>query len=181
MVVLPLYYKQAGLAGSLIGLLAVLIGLTLGISNVSAQDSMPQTGLPLTQVNLGGRQYLLEVASTPQQAETGLMYRTSLPANGGMLFRFQETRPVAFWMKNTLIPLDMVFIQAGKVVHIAHQAQPCKQEPCPVYPSQQPVDMVIELPGGTARKHHIQTGTTVRLRPLAQAVPAPMASSVSKQ
>ncbi|WP_303673084.1 DUF192 domain-containing protein [Vampirovibrio chlorellavorus] len=181
MVVLPLFSRQAGLTKPLIGLLAVLIGVPWVSNTIWAQDAMPQTGLPLTQVKMGGRQYLLEVASTPQQAQTGLMYRTSLPVNGGMLFRFQETRPVAFWMKNTLIPLDMVFIQAGRVVHIAHQAQPCQQEPCPIYSSQKPVDMVIELPGGTARKHHIQAGATVRLRPLAQAVPAPMASSVSKQ
>jgi uncharacterized membrane protein (UPF0127 family) len=181
MVVLPLYFKQAGLARPLTFLLAVFMSLSLGTSSALAQTPGPQAGLPLTKANLGGRQYLLEVASTRQQAETGLMYRTSLPANGGMVFQFQETRPVAFWMKNTLIPLDMVFIQAGKVVHIAHQAQPCKQEPCPIYPSQKPVDMVIELPGGTARKHHIQAGTIVKLTPLAKAGTRPMTSSVSRQ
>ena len=128
---------------------------------------------------MAGRQYLLEVATTPQQAEIGLMYRTALPVNGGMLFRFEEARPVAFWMKNTLIPLDMVFIQGGQVVHVAHRAQPCRQEPCPVYSSQKAVDMVIELPGGTSRKNHIQAGTKVQLTPIAKVLPATFGSSNS--
>lgn len=179
MVVLPLCCKQAGLLKSLIGLLAVLIGLLLGDSNTWAQDPKPQSGLPLAKAAMAGRQYLLEVATTPQQAEMGLMYRTALPANGGMLFRFEETRPVAFWMKNTLIPLDMVFVQGGQVVHVAHQAQPCRQEPCPVYSSQKAVDMVIELPGGTARKNHIQAGTKVQLTPVAKVLPAIFGSSNS--
>lgn len=126
-------------------------------------EGKPQAGLPVAEMRVGGRKYRLEVASTPAEAEFGLMYRTVLPENSGMLFRFDETRPVAFWMKNTRIPLDMLFVQSGKIVSIAHQAQPCRQEPCPVYPSRLPVDMVIELPGGTARKDQIMAGSRIQL------------------
>jgi uncharacterized membrane protein (UPF0127 family) len=126
-------------------------------------EEKPQAGLPVAEVRVGAKKYRLEVASTPAEAELGLMYRTVLPENSGMLFRFDETRPVAFWMKNTRIPLDMLFVQSGKVVSIAHQAQPCRQEPCPVYPSRLPVDMVIELPGGTALKDQIMAGSRIQL------------------
>jgi uncharacterized membrane protein (UPF0127 family) len=144
--------------------------MMLGVFTVSmlshaepSLDEKPQAGLPLAEMRVGFRKYRLEVASTPTQTELGLMYRTVLPENSGMLFRFNETRPVAFWMKNTRIPLDMLFVQSGKIVNIAHQAQPCRQEPCPVYPSGLPVDMVIELPGGTAQKDQIKEGSRIHL------------------
>ncbi len=122
----------------------------------------PQTGLSETEMRVSGKKYRLEVASTEAQAEIGLMYRTALPEGRGMLFRFDTLRPVAFWMKNTKIPLDMLFVRDNKVVHIAHSAKPCLDDPCPIYPSGQPVDMVIELPGGTAKRDQILDGSTIQ-------------------
>lgn len=150
-------FAFAGLV--LIGVCTAVVMLPqMAVSN----EENPQENLPVTEMRIGNKKYTLEVASTSKQAEVGLMYRTILPENSGMLFRFAETRPVAFWMKNTRIPLDMLFIQSGKVVRITHQAQPCQQDPCPTYASGLPVDMVIELPGGTAHKNHIQTGSQIQ-------------------
>ncbi|WP_373532390.1 DUF192 domain-containing protein [Vampirovibrio sp.] len=145
-----------------LGLLSV-VAVALLSQAEPVPEEKPQAGLPTTELRIGPKTYLLEVASTPKQTELGLMYRTVLPQNSGMLFRFAETRPVAFWMKNTRIPLDMLFVKSGKIVNIAHQAQPCHQEPCPVYPSGLPVDMVIELPGGTALKDQIKAGSLIQL------------------
>lgn len=131
-------------------------------SNPLAQPEQPQTGLSETEMRVSGKKYRLEVASTEAQAEIGLMYRTVLPEGRGMLFRFDSVRPVAFWMKNTKIPLDMLFVRDNKVLHIAHSAKPCLSDPCPIYPSKQPVDMVIELPGGTAIRDRILDGSTIQ-------------------
>jgi uncharacterized protein len=95
----------------------------------------------------------------------GLMYRTSLDTNRGMLFVFSPARPVSFWMKNTLIPLDMVFMSNGIVKHIGANIQPCKVASCPGYgpQSQIPIDNVIELPGGRAAQLKIKVGDRLNI------------------
>ncbi len=177
-------------------LFMALLGLWGGafwLNKAPAKESVPpvaqenglvtlqQSALPETEVLLSNRKYRLEVTSTPQQAEVGLMYRTYLPKDHGMLFTFPEVKPVAFWMKNTKIPLDMLFIRAGKVVHITHQAAPCQSEPCPIYPSGFPVDMVIELPGGTAKQDQLQVGTKVQLLSVASRAPSSSSNKVLPQ
>jgi len=90
----------------------------------------------------------LEVASTPAAMERGLMYRTSLPESSGMLFVFPEDADHSFWMKNTLIPLDMLFIKAdGTIVRIAANTKPLSEDPVPSY---EPVRAVLEIAGGRA-------------------------------
>ena len=111
---------------------------------------------------LGERTFRLEVALTQDQLYRGLMYRTHLPEGQGMLFPFAPPRTVSFWMKNTLIPLDMIFIRRGKVVHIVHNVPPCKSDPCPGYSSVVPVDQVVELPAGTARGCGIDVGASAQ-------------------
>ncbi|RZM83092.1 DUF192 domain-containing protein [Leptolyngbya iicbica LK] len=104
----------------------------------------------------------LEVAETPQQQAIGLMARESLPDDRGMLFPFEPARPVSFWMKNVLIPLDMVFIHQGEVVAIASDVPPCEGDPCPTYgPGRQPVDYVLELRGGRAAELGMQAGDAI--------------------
>jgi len=124
----------------------------------------PQTGLPEAHIALGTRVYRIEVASTPEQAETGLMYRTNLPEGHGMLFPFTPPRPVSFWMKNTLIPLDILFIAKGNLQHVFENAQPCLADPCPTYGVPALTDMVLELPAGTARRDHLVVGATAQVR-----------------
>jgi len=119
--------------------------------------------LPVTaEVEIADQTLGLEVAETPQQQAVGLMARESLPDDRGMLFPFEPARPVNFWMKNVLIPLDMVFIHGGEVVAISNDVPPCEGDPCPTYgPSRQPVDYVLELRGGRAAELDLETGDAI--------------------
>ncbi len=102
---------------------------------------------------------MLELATTPQTRAQGLMHRDSLTPNDGMLFIFPHSAPMAFWMKNTRISLDMLFINTqGKIMHIAAQTTPYSESPIDSHAA---VNQVIELAGGQAAAHHIQTGDSV--------------------
>jgi uncharacterized protein len=96
----------------------------------------------------------VELARTPDNMERGLMYRKSLAQNAGMLFIFEESGAYSFWMKNTLIPLDIIWINQDKeVVFISENTQPCIKEPCQVItPSGGAAKYVLELNAGTAEK-----------------------------
>ena len=112
-------------------------------------------------IHAGGSAFKFEVelATTPAEREKGLMFRKAMGANAGMLFLYPGDEPVAFWMKNTLIPLDMLFLKAdGRIVHIAHDAKPLDETPIP---SGEPVRAVLELNGGTAAALGIKEGDRV--------------------
>lgn len=98
----------------------------------------------------------VEVAFTPDQQRRGLMFRTDLAADGGMLFDFRTAQNVSMWMKNTLIPLDMFFIDStGRVTFIAENTTP---ESTSVISSTVPVRWVLEVAGGTASRLKIKAG-----------------------
>ncbi|MEG3435494.1 DUF192 domain-containing protein [Pannus brasiliensis CCIBt3594] len=105
----------------------------------------------------------LEVARTGEQQAIGLMYRSSLPKNRGMLFPFPEARYARFWMKNVSIPLDMIFLEKGVVRAVFIDVPPCSADPCPVYGPSVPIDSVIELAGGRARELGVKKGDTIRI------------------
>ncbi len=106
----------------------------------------------------------VEVADTPVKRTIGLMNRTSLQEKSGMLFIFDQEGIQGFWMKNTLIPLDMIFISADKkIVHIEKNAQPCKVLDCQTYSSVKPAKYVVEINGGLADKLGIKEGQMVDL------------------
>jgi uncharacterized membrane protein (UPF0127 family) len=107
----------------------------------------------------GPQRFTVELAQTPQQQEQGLMFRRSLPADAGMLFDFGSTQPATFWMKNTLIPLDMLFIAAdGRVADIHERAVPLSEA---TILSKVPVRAVLELNGGTVSRLGIHLGDVV--------------------
>ena len=101
----------------------------------------------------------LEVAITAAEKEKGLMNRPSLPNNRGMVFIFRPPRQVTFWMKDTLIPLDMIFINKGKIVKIAKNAEP--NQTTTLYSSGKEVTEVVEVNGGFSDKYNIMTGDRV--------------------
>jgi hypothetical protein len=104
----------------------------------------------------GSYTFNIEVMDTEAGRERGLMYRKSLAPNAGMLFDFLTPQPVAFWMENTLIPLDMVFIaRDGVVKTIAANAKPMDTTPIP---SGGPVQFVLEIPGGRAAEIGLAPG-----------------------
>ena len=103
-----------------------------------------------------------ELAATEAEREHGLMQRTFLGATDGMLFVFDAPGLHAFWMKDTLIPLDMLWLDAsGKVVSIAESVPPCKTPECPTYPPKAAASYVLEVNAGFAKKHAVRVGDTV--------------------
>lgn len=111
----------------------------------------------------------VEIAADDPTREQGLMFRDHLADDKGMIFLFAKKDVYPFWMKNTLIPLDMVWIdEAKKVVTIARDVPPCKADPCPSYPANGPAPAryVLETAAGVTAKHHLEVGNTVRMEGL---------------
>jgi uncharacterized membrane protein (UPF0127 family) len=107
----------------------------------------------------GPRKFTVELATTPVQMEQGLMFRRSLPADGGLLFDYGSPSMAMMWMKNTLIPLDMLFVDAkGQIVNIHERAVPGSLD---TIAAAAPVRAVIELNGGTAARLGIRPGDKV--------------------
>ena len=109
----------------------------------------------------------LEVARTEPERSRGLMFRTSMAEQAGMIFLFERPGVYPFWMKNTLIPLDMFWTDTtGKVVWIAESVPPCQADPCPEYPPKAVASYVIETNAGFAKRHGVKVGDVVTLRKL---------------
>lgn len=147
---------------AILTLTLILGSCSLNISDLilflKAEDTQPQSLEIRGSFKAKGKTIFLEVAETKEQQEKGLMYRTSLANDRGMLFPYKPPRQVSFWMKNTLIPLDIIFIRDGQVKFILHNYPPCKSYPCPSYGPFVPVDQVIEIPAGQASKLGIKVG-----------------------
>ncbi|MFM7438879.1 MAG: DUF192 domain-containing protein [Snowella sp.] len=115
--------------------------------------------LPITaKTTIKGQAIALEVARTPEQQMLGLMYRTSLPDNQGMLFTFNPPRSARFWMKNVSLELDMIFLKQGTVTAIFSNVPPCNIELCPTYGPAGLMDQVIELRGGRSQELGLKVG-----------------------
>jgi uncharacterized membrane protein (UPF0127 family) len=107
----------------------------------------------------GVHAFSVELATNDEERTRGLMYRKELPEGQGMLFDFERDQPVSFWMRNTYIPLDIIFIQGdGRILRIAENTQPLSDR---LIPSGGPVRAVLEVIGGTARKLGIAPGDRV--------------------
>lgn len=140
--------------------------LSNALPDVTASQSAGQS-LPITAQAMMAEQVIeLEVARTGQQQQLGLMYRDPLPDNRGMLFPFARSQTVGFWMKNVPVPLDMVFLNEGKIVGIENSAPPCTRQPCPVYGPKALVDNVIELRAGRATELGLGVGDPVVIQEL---------------
>lgn len=146
-------------------LLSLVFALAAGAAAHATCSQAPQSlrTEPMTiQTRHGLAHLTVEIADTPDTREIGLMCRTRLADSRGMLFDFRQVQTVAFWMKNTLIPLDMVFIDAdGQVVNVAHEARPMDETP--IY-SRGPILGVLEIGGGRAAALDIQPGDQVHER-----------------
>ncbi len=139
----------AALAGALAALLASGGGLAQGAPGEAVIET-PQ----------GAHRFTVELAATPEARARGLMFRERMNLDHGMLFDFQTEQNVAFWMRNTPLPLDILFIDgAGTVVRIAADTVPFSEAPIP---SRAPIRAVIELNAGTAARLGITPGARVR-------------------
>jgi uncharacterized membrane protein (UPF0127 family) len=142
--------------------IAVLSLLALPMPTMAADAKMPIA-------QIGDNKIKLEVASSPSQIEHGLMYRTSLPEDQGMVFLFRPSSAVKFWMAHCFISLDMMMIKDGKILKIFENVPPCKEtdlSKCPTYPALTEnalnVTEVVEVLGGYSKRHGVKEGDTVK-------------------
>jgi len=106
-----------------------------------------------------GSKIVLEVVAEPETRAQGLMFRSSISPDHGMLFIFPEVDAHSFWMKNTLIPLDIIWIDDAKtVVYVERNVPPCKSDPCPSYPPKGAAKFVLELAAGQATALGLDAG-----------------------
>jgi uncharacterized protein len=131
------------------------------VPSSSAPLQPSSQNLPITaKIVIRNTTISLEVANTSQEQMIGLMARRQMPINRGMLFNFVPARPAQFWMKNTLIPLDMLFLHQGIIKNIQAKVPPCTADPCSSYGPQPDViiDQVIELNAGRAANLGLKVG-----------------------
>ena len=115
--------------------------------------------MPLTIRSANGtHRFKVEVARTPEQQSTGMMFRRSTPPNHGMIFPYAPPQEVAFWMRNTLIPLDIIFIRTDGTIARITTAKPLDETPVP---SGEPIVAVLEIAGGRAAALRIKAGDRV--------------------
>lgn len=138
------------------------LGLALGLalSGAAARAAECDAGQVWLKGAWGETRFSVELADTAAERARGLMHRESLPRGAGMLFVYEHPQRTAFWMKNTLIPLDMIFAdRSGVVVHVHHEAVPGDLTPIS---GGDAVFAVLEINGGLARRYGIAEGTVLR-------------------
>ena len=128
-----------------------LLGL---MTACQAQDTLPTQTIKLS-TEQGVVEIHAEIADEAFERRKGLMYREEVPEGTGMLFIWPESKELGMWMKNTPSSLDMLFIQNGEVIYIAPETEPFSEE---IISPFQPVNMVLEVPAGFAKRHDIQAG-----------------------
>ena len=111
-----------------------------------------------------GKRYTVELAETPEARERGLMFRRELAPDAGILFIHDDMEPLAYWMKNTYIPLDILYFdQDRRLVSAQLGVLPCGRQPqCPIYPSAGPAKYVLELNAGQAATLGLKPGDELR-------------------
>jgi len=130
--------------------------IALSISAAFARD--------LAQVTVGPATFQAEIVQTAHERAQGLMFRHELPPDRGMLF-VQPPGPAVFWMKNTYIPLDLLYFDtAGRLTQIVAEAPPCKTPGCPIYPSNAAnVRYILEINAGEAARRGIRVGDPLQM------------------
>ncbi|MEK6826382.1 MAG: DUF192 domain-containing protein [Nanoarchaeota archaeon] len=115
-------------------------------------------------VEVKGNRIKVETADDPEERMRGLMFRDSLGENEGMLFIFDDSQTRRFWMKNTLIPLDIVFISEDFEIINVVEAVPCTEEPCEIYRSAGNAKYVLEVNGGFNKRNNITAGDRAEIK-----------------
>ncbi len=143
-------------------LIVLLFGLSIiGPFRLWAEDGLIPVQLP------GGVVIHAEIADTPKKRGEGLMYRDHLAKDRGMLFTFDQAQPWTFWMKNTRIPLDIIWMNEKKqIIHIARNVPICTRtdDSCPQYQPNDPALYVLELGGGEAARLKLEKGSKLQFR-----------------
>ncbi|HZX80188.1 MAG TPA: DUF192 domain-containing protein [Lysobacter sp.] len=134
------------------------LGLLLASGCATGQDAW---------VEVGGRRYAVEIADDDGERARGLMFRDELPVGRGMLFVHDREEPLAYWMKNTRIPLDILYFDSERrLVAQQRDVPPCTLgDGCPPYPSRAPARYVLELNAGQAEQLKLRDGDELKLGP----------------
>lgn len=145
------------------------IGLFLAtvqsLSPAVASQPATKSTLRLQRIEVSGHNFNVEIADTESARERGLMFRTHLAANRGMLFVYPDAQIRNFWMKNTLIPLDILFFDsARRLINISANTPPCKTASCPTYSSAAPARYVLEIRAGLATRLGLKPGERLAIR-----------------
>ncbi|HEV8244051.1 MAG TPA: DUF192 domain-containing protein [Nitrospirales bacterium] len=110
-----------------------------------------------------GTRVQVELADTPQKRSRGLMFRERLASRTGMLFVFEETGEWSFWMKNTNVALDILWLGADKrIVHVEENVPACKRDPCPEYKPNKDALYALELPAGSVKREKLAKGMKLK-------------------
>lgn len=153
------FLKLLNIAGPIAAILLTALPLALYFYNRQPQK------LPVSATFSKNNQTIqLEVARKPSELSKGLKFRKSIPENRGMLFVVKRAEPIKLWMKDTYIPLDMVFMRDSVVNDIVSNAVPCKSEPCPAYGGKLPANQIIEVPAGKAARLGIKVGDEITIK-----------------
>lgn len=144
--------------------LMVMLGCSKTHTASTSAGEVPQAVAAGPRVTLpDGFVVRVELATNDETRAQGLMYRDTLPPGNGMLFLFSRDDEYPFWMKNTLIPLDMIWVTSERrIAAISHDVPPCKADPCPSYPPNAISRFVLELAAGEAKKHGLKAGDQLR-------------------
>ena len=145
----------------LLFVIIVFFGIYLFLQN---RDNNVEVGSNPITVCIENNCFSVEIADTVQKREIGLMNRKNMPTDNGMFFIFKKEGVYNFWMKNTLIPLDIIWIDANlKIIYIEKKAQPCTIEQCETFGLKQKAKYVLEINGGLADKLGIKIGEEIGL------------------
>jgi len=115
-------------------------------------------------LKIGDQRFQVDTAVSAEERAKGLMYRTEMADNYGMLFVYPQPNHVSFWMKNTYVSLDILFFDdEGKLISFYRNVPPCERPPCTIYSSKEAVSYVLELKGGSVDKLNIKPGTAFEI------------------
>jgi len=140
-------------AGAAVLILGILTTGSLAFCRVPATDRFVKVFFP------DGTSISAELAVTDEERARGLMFREKVLPDQGMLFVFEEEGLHPFWMKNTLVPLDIIWLgKDRRIVHVAADVPPCRADPCPTYGPDLPAAFVLELRAGGAAERGLKIG-----------------------
>ena len=143
-----------------------LFGCIVFFASCSIDTPIPTNTVPLTIYNANSQAEVsvnVELARTQEESKIGLMFRESMPQDQGMLFIYPQEQDLTFWMKNTLIPLDIIFFDTeGNFVSTSTMV-PCTQDPCTLYDSMDPALYALEVNKGFVESYNIDSTWKLRL------------------
>ncbi len=152
---------------SLVIKVTMMFLMTLLINGASAQQHENYKKMEVGLVHFASQNLTLkvEIAETEMQRRIGLMFRTALAKKHGMLFVFSEKDYHQVWMKNTLIPLDAIFLsEQGEIVSVIEAMEPCDKAPCRVYTASEPAKYMLEVHSGFINEQQVEKGQKVLLK-----------------